>query len=86
MFAHAGAAPDPVCVLQGLKRDHRIARRALAVGHRPVPARESADTHSSDRHDHLAIRHAEDDAQPDSRSGAGQDDDVHAVNVWYLLL
>ncbi len=53
---------------------------------RPVAARTTADPHSAAHHDRLAVRHAEDDAQPRHGSIASQNDDVHAADVWILVL
>ena len=53
---------------------------------RSVAAGAAAHPYSAAHHDRVAVRHAEDDAQPGHGSFAGENDDVHAADVRVLVL
>ncbi len=86
MPAHAAAATHPVRHLPGSDRRHRAARRALAVGDRSFPAREPAHPHPALSDGGDAVPAAADDAEPNHRSLAAENDDVHAAGVRLLFL
>src|SRR5579864_7994490 len=80
--------PDPIlhCVLQGAGGVDRVAARKLVVGIGPLVTRTSGYSHSADRHDRDAIRHAEDDASNFRRSQPAAHDAYDAAgNGLYLL-
>jgi len=58
-----------------------IARRELAVGHGPFPARDPPHTRSADHHDRQPVPHAEDDAAGHRRPQPAAYDDVHAADL-----